>query len=168
MKTESKIKSFINLKSVTKMFKMNVLLSIAILIVIIVYPIVAFAGLVPCGLSQDDASTTSINESDPCSLCSLFTLLQQILDFLAWQIAPALAILIVAWGGFLILMSGANPGWKQSGIQAIRTAVIGLLIMFAGWVVVNEVLLYFSKSNQDSSGKATIFQSPWNKINCKS
>lgn len=134
-----------------------IIISLILVAIILVAPQLASAGLVPCG--------TTANPT-PCSLCHIFTLLQDILDFLAWQIAPALAILIVAWGGFLILMSGANPGWKQSGIQAIRTAVIGLLIMFAGWVIVNEVLLYFSKTNQESSGKATIFQNPWNEIKC--
>src|SRR3990172_13085708 len=83
--------------------------------------------LVPCGTSY--APT-------PCSLCHLFTLAQRILNFLAWIIAPTLAVLVVAISGFKILISGPAPGKRNEGINSIKIAITGLLIVFAAWVVI--------------------------------
>lgn len=138
---------------------------LVISIIVLAIPSFVSAGLVPCGLSENNPAT-DINETDPCTICHFFVMVKGILDFLAWTIAPALAVLAVAYGGFLILLSGANPGYKTSGFKAIRTAVIGLIIMLAGWLAVNEVLLYFSNSTQTGETTARILQNPWTEIQC--
>jgi len=116
--------------------------------------------LVPCGTSY--APTL-------CSLCHLFTLTQNILNFLAWIIAPTLAVLIVAIGGFKILISGPAPGKRNEGINSIKIAITGLLIVFAAWVVINEVLLFFTNTSVDDAAKIDItnIPLPWHKIKCE-
>ena len=115
--------------------------------------------LVPCGTSY--APT-------PCSLCHLFTLTQRILNFLAWIIAPTLAVLVVAISGFKILISGPAPGKRNEGINSIKIAITGLLIVFAAWVVINEVLLFFTNPPLDGAAKLNIadIPLPWHKIEC--
>jgi len=119
----------------------------------IAVPAVSYAALVPCG-----------TEGNPCTLCHFYILTQNIIDFLMWYIAPALAILIIAWGGFNILIAGGDPGRKQAGRKAITAAIVGLLIVFGAWVVINEFLLFFSGQG---SGTATIFSNPWTDVTCK-
>lgn len=128
---------------------------IIIFSILVFVPIWAFAaGLVPCGGPGESA----------CSLCHLFELAQKITDFLTFTIAPILAVLAVAWGGFNIFIAGADPGKVKVGREAITRAAIGLLIVFGAWVAINEVLIFFSQ--QTATGTANIFNKPWTDITC--
>ena len=141
------------------MFK-NIIYSLTILLVVFMVPTVfAFAhGLVPCG-GGDDAESA-------CNLCYLYVMGQSMVNFLMYLIAPALAVLVIAWGGFNVLIAGGSAEKKQSGFRAIKTAIIGLLIVFGAWVIINEFLLFFSQQGQ-SDGVAKVFNSPWTKVECK-
>lgn len=137
---------------------------IAIGIALIVFaPLIASAGLVPCG-----GTGASDTPTVPCNLCHLFTLIQKILNFLAWIIAPTLAVLVIAVGGFKIMLSGPKPGLRNEGIDAIKIAITGLLIVFAAWVVINETLLFFTNTPVDGAAKLNIAEIPlpWHKIEC--
>ena len=130
---------------------------LAVLFLLVFFPFVAFAdkegagGLVPCG------------GANPCTLCDLYHLLQHIVYFLMWNLAPVLAILVVAWGGFNILIAGGDASRKQVGIKAMKAAIIGLLIVFSAWVIINEFILFFAGGG---SGTGTIFSNPWTDVQC--
>lgn len=121
-------------------------------------PVIALAWnigdpLVPCGTSQD---------STPCSLCHLFVLGQNIVDFLTKAIAPSLAVLAFAWAGFKILTSGGSPGARQEGIKIIRNTIIGLLIVFGAWIIIDTLIVFFAGTFFTTSGGARL----WNTISC--
>lgn len=97
----------------------------------------------------------------PCSLCDIFTLGQNIVDFLTKAIAPALAVLAFAMAGFKILTSGGSPGARQEGIKIIRDTIIGLLIVFGAWIIINELLVFFAGTLYKTGGTM-----PWDKITC--
>ena len=162
---------------------------LALALLIITAPLSAWAvspSLVPCGLSQDypdcvnnkcpDGTNCTadgkcinqggINEEDPCSLCHLYILTQRILGFMMWTIAPIVAVLAVAWAGFNILISGEKPGLRAKGFDIIKTTVIGLAIMFAGWVLINEALIFFTGKDNTGTAKISFIQSPWNQVTC--
>ncbi|MEK7452702.1 MAG: hypothetical protein AAB614_00540 [Patescibacteria group bacterium] len=120
----------------------------------LILPLVVFAALVPCGTTP----------SNPCTICHLYILVQGIINFLMWDIAPTLGVLVIAWGGFKILTAGGNPAGKQAGYKAITSAMIGLLIVFSAWIIINEFLLFFSST---SGGEATILTNPWTAVTCK-
>ena len=140
---------------------------LALALLIIAAPLaVSWAGLVPCGLSSNDTSTP-YDESAPCNLCHLYILTQKILDFMMWTIAPIVAVLAVGWAGFNIMISGEQPGLRAKGFGIIKTTIIGLAIMFAGWVLINEALLFFTgKDNTGTANKTSFIQSPWNEVTC--
>ena len=146
---------------------------LALALLIIAAPLaVSWAGLVPCGLSSNDTSTP-YDESAPCNLCHLYILTQKILDFMMWTIAPIVAVLAVGWAGFNIMISGEQPGLRAKGFGIIKTTVIGLAIMFAGWVLINEVLLFFGRpqgATDESKTGSVVEQAgkwmPWNQVTC--
>jgi len=126
---------------------------ILVIFLFVLAPFVASAAepLVPC-------------RNADCGLCDLFRLAQNIINFLMWYIAPALAIFVIAWGGFNILVSGGNPAKKQAGIKAMVTAITGLLIVFGAWIVINEFLLFFSGG---TGTEGQILGNPWIKVQCQ-
>jgi len=116
-------------------------------------PLIALAaGLVPCGTSTTAA----------CTLCDLFKLGNKVTNFLTLTIAPALAVLAFALAGFKILTSGGSPGARQEGIKIIRNTIIGLLIVFGAWIIINELLLFFAGTLFTTSEGIM----PWDKITC--
>lgn len=123
----------------------------------------AAAGLVPCGLSADD-TTTSYDESAPCNLCHLYILIKNILDFIVWTVVPVVAVLAISIAGFKILISGANPGQRADGYKIIKTTITGLVIMFAAWVVMSEVLFFFTGFYFNK--QPTFLKSPWDQVKC--
>lgn len=131
-------------------------LLVAVLALAVIVPLFAFAQLIPCGNPGQD----------PCTLCHLFDLAQTIISTLTLVIAPLIAVLAFSWGGFKILMSGPNPGYRQEGIKAIRNGVIGLLIVFGAWMLVSEFLLFFVGSENITKPSKTSAALPWNQITC--
>jgi len=168
-----------------------IILTLSLLITAVPLSAWAAYSLVPCGLSQDYSDCVNnkcpdgtactadgmcinqggVNEKDPCSLCHLYILTQKILDFMMWTIAPIVAVLAVGWAGFNIMISGEQPGLRAKGFGIIKTTIIGLAIMFAGWVLINEALLFFTNSTGKTTSGTTASQikfinNPWNQVTC--
>lgn len=140
------------------MRKKILILSIALAVI----PIITLAWnigdpLVSCG--------TTVNPK-ACTLCDLFTLAKNITDFLTMTIAPALAVLAFALAGFKILISGGSPGARQEGMKIIRNTIIGLLIVFGAWIIINELLLFFV-GGVGGTAKIKGMQMPWSQITCQ-
>lgn len=129
-------------------------------------PLFASAGLVTCGLSSQDVAGTAAIEG-MCTLCDLYVLAQKIVNFLMWQVTPIIAILAFSWAGFKILISGPNPGLRSEGFGIIKKTLVGIVIVFSSWIIINEVLLFFSgKSTADPNVGGTVLSLPWNDVNC--
>jgi hypothetical protein len=46
----------------------------------------------------------------------------------------------VAWGGIMIMVSGANPGTLESGKKILLGTVIGIALVLGSYLIVNTVL----------------------------
>lgn len=91
----------------------------------------AFAqGLVPCGGPGQPA----------CTWNHLLQLVRNVINFLLFIIAIPLAVLLVAWGGVLILVSGTNPSNVNKGRTIIYQTLISLAIAFLAWLIVNTLI----------------------------
>lgn len=121
-------------------------------LVIVVFPAVAFAkGLVPCG----DAGEPE------CVFCHFFALIQNIIDFFVLTLVPPVATIMVVVGrlGYIV---GAHTGNEKTGNwgRGVLISVFwGLVIVYAAWVVINTLLLFFVDQS--------VFPLPWNEIVCK-
>ena len=96
-------------------------------------------GLVPCGKTCDDPDTP-VNECCPCTLCHLFVLFKKVVDFATTYIAIPLAVVMLTIGGIIMVTATGNPGQISQGKGVIRAVVIGLLLVFAAWLIVNTIV----------------------------
>lgn len=102
------------------------------LLAVLTMPIIVYGrGLVPCGTS----------ETEECTLCDLLRLGQNIIVFLR-NVGLALAALFTAWGGFLLLTSGESEERRAKGKDTLKTAIIGVIIILASWIIINTILTF--------------------------
>jgi len=88
------------------------------------------AGLVPCKGTIED----------PCTLLKLFELIKNIMNWLMWY-GGIFAALFIAGGGIMMLISRGNPGQISKAKMWITYAVIGLLIVFCAWLIINTIMI---------------------------
>jgi hypothetical protein len=106
--------------------KMNILIVLVLVSLVWVEPTFA-AGLVPdC-------------EGASCGSCHLVQLGNNVLKWLIGVLFVVFAILI-AVGGFEMVTSGGNPAAKTSAKSKITNALIGILILLAGWLLVDTLI----------------------------
>jgi hypothetical protein len=108
--------------------------------------------LVPCG--------TSVNPT-PCNRCDLLKLLKNIIDFTLIGLMPPAAAILFVWGGFLILMGGANPGLISKGKSIFWNTAVGVAIISASWMITNTIIK--SIANESITNPTT----PWYQLKCQ-
>ena len=93
------------------------------------------AGLVPCGGPKEPA----------CQFCHFFVMLGNIINFLLFYIVPPLAAVMIAIGGFMLIIShtglAGGPEMISQAKSLFRAIVIGLLIIYGAWLIID---LFFS------------------------
>ena len=98
--------------------------------------------LVPCG-------------GVDCNVCDLALLAQNILNA-GIYIAIFLSAILFAWAGWKYVTAGGNPGKATDARKIFTNVVIGLVIIIAGWLVVDTVMKTLVNE------EATF--GPWNRI----
>ena len=88
------------------------------------------AGLVPCG-GQGEAA---------CTFCDFFVMINRIVQFVMTRIVPVIAVLMLVIGGVFFFFAGASPNALNTAKGIITSVVIGLVIIFCAWVIVNTVI----------------------------
>ncbi len=118
------------------MKKVFLLISLSVLILT---PVQAQGALVPCGYDVDE---NGIYDSDleGCKFCHIFTLIDNILDFLLIKIVLPVAALMFIIGGFFLLISRDNPETLKKAKNILTATVIGLVIIFAAFLFVGTFL----------------------------
>ncbi len=91
-----------------------------------------------------------------CDLCDFLIVLKNIID-LAFQLAFPLIIIVIIWGGIVVLTATGNEKKFAQGLVIIKGGITGLLIVLLSWSIVNIVLHILT-------GQPNL---PWNEIKCK-
>ena len=116
--------------------KMGVILVIGVFIYsgLAFFPAVAFAdgagGIVPCGGTADD----------PCDMGSTITIVGAFIDFVLLYIAMPLAASMFMYAGFVMMTAGGNPGKIQEAKKIFWSVIIGLVVAFAAWLIVEGIM----------------------------
>ena len=114
-------------------------------------------GLVPCGRMCDDPCTAEC-ECAPCTLCHLFVLFKRIIDFLAKDVLFPLAVLMIVVGGVMFLTAAGDPGRMGTAKKILTSVLIGLIIIFLAWLIVDTIIMFITKSGSPLQN--------WKTINC--
>lgn len=80
--------------------------------------------------------------SNPLGTTSIFELLKRIIGYLITIGAP-IVVIMVLYGGFLILTAGDSPEKVQGGRKTIQWAAIGYAIILCSWgiiYIIGEIL----------------------------
>jgi hypothetical protein len=138
---------------------------LAIFLILFLSPFLAQAqGLVPCGNPGQP----------PCQFCHLFVLFQNIVNFLLYDIVPPLAVLMIAIGGFMYMFAYFSPGQALPGggkggpallgqaKKIITATIIGLLIIYGAWLIVN----FFFQFIGVSTWQGWSLKESWWQIKC--
>ena len=109
--------------------------------------LVSAQGLVPCGngdpvvCNNDNPPVCGPNPSFiACDINYFFVLLQNIFDFIVYQISTPLAGLIIIAGGIVLIFSGGNAGLVSLGKRMLWGAIIGWLLVWGSYVIIYTVL----------------------------
>lgn len=86
-------------------------------------------GLVPCG-----------GEGDPCGYNDLLTLADNVISFALFYVALPAGVLIIMWGGFLILTARENAGQVNQGKKLIEAVFWGIVMAFGAWMIVRVII----------------------------
>jgi len=97
-------------------------------------------GFVNCARDCNDP-TTLWDDTQPCQLCHFFYMFQGIINKVLFTIVPLTAVLMLVVGGAFFIFSAGNPGNVARAKSIITATVIGLIIVYAAWLIVNTFLI---------------------------
>jgi len=83
---------------------------------------------------------------DACDFKDFIALLKNAIDF-GIYVAPMIAAIIFAYGGFLYMTAGSNQGQTEKAKEVFRLTLIGLVFVFGAWLIVNTVLSTLTTSD---------------------
>ena len=135
-------------------FKFFSITIFAILLISLALPQLVLArGLVPCGGTGEPK----------CNLCHFFQLLQNIING-ASILVLSLAALFIVIGGIVILSSAGSPDRASEGKRMITYSIIGIIICFGAWMIINTVM---NNALVKEPGQPGAIPWPWNRIKCE-
>ena len=116
----------------------------------------ALVPLVPCGGTGQPT----------CNLCHLFVLFDSIIDFVLFKIVLPIAVLMLVIGGVMFFAAMGNPEKLTTAKSLITSVVIGLVIIFAAWLLVTEFFSVIGISATGPLKELLTDPGAWSKINC--
>ncbi|MFH1841270.1 MAG: pilin [Candidatus Nealsonbacteria bacterium] len=148
-------------------------------IILLFFPLISFAGgsyesegktiyyegLIPCGKDGDILEPGESPEvAARCQLCHVFVMLDGIIDFLLFKIIPLVAVLMLVIGGAMLLFAGGNTNTFSTAKNIITSTVIGLVVIFSAWLIVNTIFMFIGLSQ---FGFSLTGPDKWSQINCE-
>ena len=122
-----------------------------LLVVFLVVPLLSFAhqghdvsapSIFPSGYWGADGLVVRCGGSNPCDRNDLIHTFIHVIYFGMTLALFVAAPIFFAWGGILILMSGANPGGIEQGKKIVTGTVMGILIRFSSYLIVKTFVSF--------------------------
>jgi hypothetical protein len=103
-------------------------------------------GLVPC-------------TGDNCDFVQLKQLIENVMNFLIFNIGVPAAAVAIMIGGWLIVTAGGNESRISHGKKIVGVAVLGLVIVLGAWLIVKTIIEYLGPGPE---GGVTVPAAPKN------
>ncbi len=104
--------------------------------------------------------TETCNVAGSCDLCDGLRVFQNIVHVL-FQIAIPLSVVFIVYGGIRLMTSGGSEQGVSAAKEIVKSAIIGLAISLAAWMLVNVVISLIASSVYEG-----VDFSAWSRINC--
>lgn len=127
-----------------------------IIVVGIIVPHFAFARDLFYIWDGTTCATSGSGPDSPCGLCDALVVGRNIIEDM-FKVALVLAVIFIAYGGFVVMTAGGNEKNLSSGKGVITSAFVGLLIALAAWLIINTIF------NSLIAGHVS---TPWNSLDC--
>jgi Trk-type K+ transport system membrane component len=111
---------------------------LTVMLLAIATPAIAAGGLVPC-------------DGPDCDLSDLIRMGNNIIKFLVY-IGVFIGVVMIAWGGFNLVLSQGNESAMEKAKSRIWNVVIGLLIVLLSYLIVETVLNVLTGDGFDTWG----------------
>ncbi len=85
--------------------------------------------LVPCG-----------GDKPMCNFCHIFELANNIIIYVMTCLTPIISGIMLILGGFYFMIAGVDPTKMQKGKDIAKAAIIGLVVIFVSWILLNTFL----------------------------
>ena len=108
---------------------------------------IAHAALVTCGNSDTVTNGLLVEE---CRFCDLQVLALNILNFLVLATTIVAALMFLN-AGVLYIMSSANPGNIAKAHKIFGTTLVGMIIVFAAWLIINQIMVILHEGSPQAS-----------------
>ena len=109
------------------------------LFLVLILPVVSFAGLVSCNNTPD--SEGNVPKADQCDFNALMRLVNNIIDFILYYLAIPICAIMFFYAGFLLVTAGGEVAHARTEAKSIfLNAFLGLVLAFAAWLIIKTVL----------------------------
>ncbi len=78
-----------------------------------------------------------------CTFQDLLDLGYRVLHFAIFVMAPSVVVIACVYGAFLVMTYGTNASNLKKGREIISSALIGLVIVWSAWIIVNTFFYLF-------------------------
>ncbi|MFA6519781.1 MAG: pilin [Candidatus Paceibacterota bacterium] len=122
-----------------------------------VLPVVAHAAIPFFGPIIPPQSITGVQGSDVCAAGwgMLIMVINNIISFLLTLVIVFVAPLMIAYSGFLFVVNPVNSGGIAKAKSVLLNTIIGIVIAFAGWLVVDAIMaVLYHPTDASLAGKA--------------
>lgn len=90
--------------------------------------------------TDDPASGNFIPCTDDCDSADLVRLINNVINFLVFQVAIFLATVIIVWAGVLYVLYPYKPGNKELAKKMIFSAIGGLMIVLSAYIIIKFIV----------------------------
>lgn len=98
-------------------------------------------------------------QSCPCGYAGVLEIIRHLTNF-AVSFGVIVVTIMLAWGGFMYIVSVANPENRRQANSLISGAVIGLLLVLGSWLIIDFIMRAAYSGPDGTEGKF----GPWNSI----
>lgn len=119
--------------------------------------------LLPLLFLPQSASAQLVTCQANCTVCDFIQTIDNLLQFLT-EISFVLAVGIIIYGAFNIMISGGNSSKYEAGKSSVTIALTGMVIVLLAWVFIHQ-LLFILAGNSLFQGNFSDWT--WNEIPCE-
>ena len=120
------------------------------LFLLLLFPSISSAGIVPCG-----------GATDPCTLCHLIIGIHNLIEW-GKDILVTLAIVAIFISGIIYIISTGNEKMITQAKSFLTASLVGFTVTLAAWLIVNVTIIWIANANPDLNIGIT----NWNTFKC--